>query len=347
MSRMGAAALIDERARLRARDCVRTGVSVSLSRTVHASAAASAPGEQRDCELTSSIRYEDRFVVARDRLAAENHGMINTHIDGLNHFGLDGSWYGDVAAGIDTDDGPSVADWSEAGLITRGIMLDIPAVRQTPWVASGKPVDAADLAAAVELAGVSPEPGDALLLCMGRDQYEAAGHTYGVVSSAASEPRPGIGPSGLHWVADRDPSILAWDMMEASVGQAGTHYLGHLLIWALGLIIVDNCDFHAARAKLARQTTGAALLSIAPLKLPRATGCLVNPLLLFLPEYSLASHAGHSLPVEGCVGLRAWIGQSGEIWCLTCGRWTTRSGSGSAPGTWTRTTARRWRPSAI
>jgi kynurenine formamidase len=280
--RIGAAALIDERARLRARDCVSLGISVSLSRTVSTSASVSSPGEQRAYELTSSVRHEGRFVVARDRLVAENHGMVNTHVDGLNHFGLDGSWHGDVPAEIDMDDGPSVADWSEAGLITRGVMLDIPAVRQTPWVAGGRPVDAADLDASVELGGISPEPGDALLLYMGRDEFEAAGHTYGVVTSDVSEPRPGIGPNGLRWIANRDPSILAWDMMEASDGSEGTHYLGHLLIWALGLIIVDNCDFHAARAKLAQHATRAALLSIAPLKLPQATGCLVNPLLLFL-----------------------------------------------------------------
>ena len=27
----------------------------------------------------------------------------------------------------------------------------------------------------------------------------------------------------------------------------------------------------------------------------------------------------HSQPVEGCVGFAAWIDQSGEICCLTCG----------------------------
>jgi kynurenine formamidase len=280
--RIGAAALIDERVRLRAKDCVSRGISVSVSRTVRASPPVSSASEHRAYELTSSIRHEGRFVVARDRVVTENHGMINTHVDGLNHFGLDGSWHGDVPAEIDMDDGPSIADWSEAGLITRGVMLDIPAVRHTPWVVGGRPVNAADLDAAVELAGISPEPGDALLLYMGRDEYEAAGHNYGVVTSDASEHRPGIGPNGLRWVADQNPSILAWDMMEASDGSEGTHYLGHLLIWALGLIIVDNCDFRAARAQLAQQTIRAALLSIAPLKLPQATGCLVNPLLLFL-----------------------------------------------------------------
>lgn len=278
-SRMGAAALIDETARLRGVAAVSQGRSVSLSRTVGSSTAPTPEDRPSAYALEATQRREGRLVVSRDRLVVDNHGMVNTHIDGLNHFGLDGTWHGGATADPGAEDGPSIADWADAGLMTRGVLLDIPAVRGTPWVAGGEPVGAADLDAAVTLAGVDLEPGDALLLYMGRDAYEAAGNDYGIVEDE-SERRPGIGPDGVRWVAEHRPSILAWDLMEASGEGEGSHYLGHLLIWATGLVVIDNCDHAAARALLAERTPKAGLLSVAPLKLPRATGCLVNPLLL-------------------------------------------------------------------
>jgi kynurenine formamidase len=276
---MGAAALIDTAARLRGVAAVSEGRSVSLSRTIGSSSAPTPEDRPSAYSLEATQRREGRLVVARDRLVVDNHGMVNTHIDGLNHFGFDGTWHGGAPADPDAEDGPSIADWADAGLMTRGVLLDIPAVRGTPWVAGGEPVGAEDLDAAVKLAGVDPAPGDALLLYMGRDAYEAAGNDYGIVGDESGK-RPGIGPDGVRWVAEHRPSILAWDLMEASGEGEGSHYLGHLLIWATGLVVIDNCDHSAARDLLAGRTPKAGLLSVAPLKLPRATGCLVNPLLL-------------------------------------------------------------------
>ena len=54
----------------------------------------------------------------------------------------------------------------------------------------------------------------------------------------------------------------------------------HSLIWAIGLVLIDNCDFGAARAALAAAAKGTGLLVVAPLRIPGGTGCMVNPLLL-------------------------------------------------------------------
>ena len=106
------------------------------------------------------------------------------------------------------------------------------------------PVSGDDLDAAIAAAGVTFEPGDALLLRMGRDAYEAAGHVY--ASSVGDPPPPGIGWSGAEWIADHHASIVGWDFLDSSHPSEPPGAV-HSLIWAIGLVLIDNCDYGAAR----------------------------------------------------------------------------------------------------
>src|SRR6266446_3145490 len=54
--------------------------------------------------------------------------------------------------------------------------LTFPRSGETEWADPAKPVSGEDIDSALAVAGVTFEPGDALLLYMGRDKYEAAGH---------------------------------------------------------------------------------------------------------------------------------------------------------------------------
>jgi kynurenine formamidase len=88
--------------------------------------------------------------------------------------------------------------------------------------------------------------------------------------------RPGLGEGGVRWLSERNVAALLWDFMEASEAP----YLGHLLIWAQGLAVVDNCDFAACRRLVQEKREAAGLLCVSPLRVAGATGCLVNPLLV-------------------------------------------------------------------
>src|SRR5712691_414381 len=54
-----------------------------------------------------------------------------------------------------------------AGIVTRGVFLDIPQVRGVPWLAPDEPVMPEDLDAAEQQAGVRVEAGDILLVRTG------------------------------------------------------------------------------------------------------------------------------------------------------------------------------------
>jgi kynurenine formamidase len=169
----------------------------------------------------------------------------------------------------------SIADWAEHGLVTRGVFLDVAAARGAPWIAPGEPVTNDDLLRAQDRAGVGLEPGDAVLLCMGRDQYEADERPYEALIGG-SAPVPGIGEEGIRWLAEHRPGILLWDFLEASESPL----VAHMLIWAVGLPLVDNCDFRACRDAMKHRRIQTGLVSVAPLRIQLATGCPVNPLLL-------------------------------------------------------------------
>jgi hypothetical protein len=54
----------------------------------------------------------------------------------------------------------------------------------------------------------------------------------------------------------------------------------HLLLWAQGLVLVDNCDLGAASRAMAPRREKTALVMVAPLNIPGGTGSAVNPLMM-------------------------------------------------------------------
>ena len=58
------------------------------------------------------------------------------------------------------------------------------------------------------------------------------------------------------------------------------HASAHVLTWAIGLLLVDNCDFSPLRAALGPGTSVAGALVVAPIVVEGANGVNVNPLIL-------------------------------------------------------------------
>jgi kynurenine formamidase len=263
-SRLGTAALIDDAARARAANAIVSGWPVSLARPIES------PGVEVDVHFV-----DGPVAMGGDRIVVECHGRGNTHLDALNHIGLDGTWYGGWP--VDAADAPTVVDLAAHGLVTRGVVVDVPAVRGTEWVDAQQPVSRADIERALATTGTEVAPGDALLLYMGRDRFEAAGH----VLTGQRDPTtvPGVGRTAAEWIAESGVSILCWDFLDSNHPDE-PFVCVHLLLWAIGLVLVDNCDLSAAAAwsRDAGRTTGT--LVIEPLAVPGGTGSLVHPLLL-------------------------------------------------------------------
>jgi kynurenine formamidase len=266
--RRGTANLIDAAARRRAREAITTADSVSLSRPL--ASGPSVRGDDRPAFALEIFYQEGPIISGSDHLELDCHSHLNTHLDGLNHMGMDGTWYSGWVPG--DPEAPSIAEFASRGLVTRGIHVDIPALRGTGWVDVEHPVTGADIDGALAAKGVEFIAGDALLLDMGRDRWEAEGGAF------SHDGTPGIGIDGASWIAEHGVSLLCWDFLDAfHPDQAFVPV--HMLLWAIGLLLVDNCDFSRLRAALPPDRAAGALV-VAPLDIEGATGNNVNPIVL-------------------------------------------------------------------
>jgi kynurenine formamidase len=265
---VGTVARIDAAARRRGLAAARGDTLLSLARDMPLDD----PANPR-ASLEVRWKHTDAVAISSDVLQFEPHGLSTTHLDALSHFQVEGTLYG----GLDHSTG-SIAQWA-GGILTRAVFLDIPYIRGTPYVDPFTPVNATDLDTALEHAGTTIEPGDALLIYMGRDAYEAAGHTI-LPLSTCPPGRPGIGQDGAQWISRQPLSVLCWDFVDAYLGGDDRTAHVHLLIWAIGLALVDNCNLCHVRQALHDRPTKTAMLTISPLPIPRTTASPVNPLFL-------------------------------------------------------------------
>jgi hypothetical protein len=278
--RLGTANLIDDDARKRAADSVVLGACLSLARPIDLEYQGIRSGITIDISHAQIGAFPNRppFVgpvdVGNDLAHIGAHGQTQTHLDGINHIGRAGRWYSGFS--VTDRDGPSIADIAQHVLFTRGVLVDIPAVRGSDWVDAANPVTGEDIDAALDRQGAEFSAGDALLLYMGRDRFEQAGQSMEVRAGVAT---PGAGAGAARWIAEHDASILAWDFQDAVIDTEPVFQV-HLLIWAIGLQIVDNCDLGAAAEQVRRTGRSTGELIVATPPVPGATGAIVQPLFI-------------------------------------------------------------------
>jgi kynurenine formamidase len=273
--RRGTANLVDAAARARAAACIRTGASVSLARPLRGhdyNSSSERPGFWHETWYRPDT---DGTGWGQDHLVLNSHGLQNTHLDALNHVAVDGTFYG--GRPVDDPDQGSADVLAPDGLVARAVYVDIPGHRGTRW--ADRPVGAADIEEALAAAGIEAEPGDALCLDMGRDQFESAsGHALGGPETD-QDAGGGLSADGARWVAEHGISVLAWDMLDSREAKL-THASAHMLTWAIGLLLLDNCDFAALRAAHGPGTKVAGALVVSLLAVPGSNGVNLNPLVL-------------------------------------------------------------------
>jgi kynurenine formamidase len=221
-------------------------------------------------------RHHGQVVSAYDRVSIECHGTDITHLDALNHFGLESTFY--RTDGDDPADGVDVATLTRTPVVTRAVYLDLVAEIAGDHVEVGAAIGADQLRAALGRSGATLRPGDALLLHMGREEFERSG---GRMAPIAESPdgRPGVSEDGARWLAGQSLSLLAWDLLDAHPHRELALSV-HALIWAKGLVLIDNCSFVTLRAAIEGKSERTGMLVAAPLPVPGATGGAVNPVVI-------------------------------------------------------------------
>ncbi|MFE5769595.1 cyclase family protein [Streptomyces sp. NPDC056485] len=213
----------------------------------------------------------------KDFLAADYHGKAVTHLDALSHVAYGGRLYGGrpareaVGAG-----GARFGSVAALGpLVTKGVLLDLPAVLGTDWLEPGRAVHARDVLAAERALGVTIDEGCAVLLRSGR--FRRSRELGPWDSGAASA---GFHVDAVPLLAGRAVALLGadgdGDLRPSPV--EGVHSPVHALaVAAMGVPLLDNLDLEALSAACAGAGRHEFMIVVAPLNVPGGTGSPVNP----------------------------------------------------------------------
>lgn len=271
---IGAANLMTDAKRQQAAGLVETGTTVSLA---HDLLTEEAEDVREPYVLQMSVNAEAQN--SGDRVEVYFHGISFSHLDGLCHvFYKDTIYNGHDFHDVVTDDGCSMMDTTQMknGLVTRGILVDMPRLKGVPYLEPGTKLYPEDLEAWEEHAGVRFESGDALLLRTGRwARREAVG---------PGGPMSGWDATVMPLMADRDIALLGADSVHEApdtVPGLGFNPIHRFAIVSRGMNLLDNLDLEAAAETAARLNRWEFMLVVAPLRVPGGTGSPVNPLAIF------------------------------------------------------------------
>src|SRR5215469_17060820 len=157
--------LITPEKRKQALKLVKDGFSVSLAHNIDKE---KTPDSPRPLGQEMTL---DAGGHAMDLYTIWYHGSIITHIDALCHYSFEGKLYNGMdRSRINSKDGCPIlgVENQKEGYMTRGILVDIPRMKNIPYMEPGQVVTAADLEAWEKYAGVRIGSGDALFVRTGR-----------------------------------------------------------------------------------------------------------------------------------------------------------------------------------
>jgi kynurenine formamidase len=280
---VGAINLITPQKRAAAAALVRSGRSVSLSREFPKTPA---PGNAYPAQHWMRIIPRGRGGFSADYYGIFYHGVASTHLDALCHtWDEQGMWNGRDPQREITFDGAlfgAVDRWSD-GIITRGVLLDVPRYRGEPHVQQAKPVHGWELEEIATAQGVTLEAGDAVVVYSGREAWQAAhpDRPYGAPFTPGVQERPGLHVSCLPFIRDHDVAVLVWDMMDHMPIGYDIPWSVHAAIFAYGIALLDNALLQPLAEACAQEGRYEFMLMIAPLKVVGGTGSPANPIALF------------------------------------------------------------------
>jgi kynurenine formamidase len=222
-------------------------------------------------------REEPEPTTHTDFIAVDFHGKSVSHLDALSHVAYRRELYGGFRADehIDTAGAHYGSVGSLGPLATRGLLLDLPAVRGVDWLEPGTAVHADDILKAEQQLGFTIGEGDAVLLRSGHQRRRG---TLGAWDSGAAS--AGLHVDAMPLLAERGIALLGGDG-DSDVRPSpvsGVHSPIHVLaVAALGIPLLDNLDLEALAAACANVGRREFMFVVAPLNIPTGTGSPVNP----------------------------------------------------------------------
>jgi len=218
---------------------------------------------------------------AGDNFSVAYHGFAHSHLDAVSHFAYKGKMYNGFPfeLGAGGFDKLGIENIAESGIITRGVLVDLPEFFGVDYVTPGQAITAEDLLAWEKKSGIKIGSGDALFIKTGRWLAVEKLGQWNFVAKAA-----GLHSTVASFLKERDVAVIGCDGV-SDVMPSGVENrfnpLHELVMVGMGMPIFDNMDLRAV-SELARQHQRSTFMLVAaPLKVEGATGSPLNPIAIF------------------------------------------------------------------
>jgi kynurenine formamidase len=274
----------------RAVGLVREGVTISCARTIRYDAGPDSPAPPIHYMVESGEGWASGEKVSnrRNQVSVDFFGMIFhghtiTHLDSLAHFFWEGKMYnGRPAHLVSTSLGATVesVEVAKDGIITRGVLVDVPMIRGTNWVERGEGVMPQDIEEAERRCGFRVEEGDLLMVRTGqlhrRNQEGPVDPAAAGSTACQAACLPLFHQRGIAMIC----SDTGNDVMPPQYNRLSNpiHQVG---IVAMGLWILDNANLEDLAAACQRRNRWEFMMCVGPLRLFNGTGSPLNPIAVF------------------------------------------------------------------
>ncbi|MBI3743061.1 MAG: cyclase family protein [Chloroflexi bacterium] len=157
------------------------------------------------------------------------------------------------------------------GMVTRGVLLDVAALKGKPYLDDEYVITTADLEACCKRQKVALQPGDAAIVRTGWPK------TYAESPEKYNRTQPGLDTESGNWLAERDVCAVGCD--NSAIGARTVKPLPGRNVHALflqdaGIYLIEMMDLE----ELSRDRVNEFLFVMAPLRVMGGTGSAVNPL---------------------------------------------------------------------
>ena len=270
---LGSANLVTDAKRKQAVALVKNGISVSLAHN---------PLTEMADDNPRPFEHKMNPGFTTDTYSVSYHGYAHSHMDALCHFSYKDQVYNGFAkSAVNTEKGCTKLGIQNMknGVVTRGILIDIPRMKSLPYMEPGTPVFVEDLEAWEKQAGVKVSSGDAIFLRTGRWARRAKLGPWTVGRNEA-----GYHASVAPWMKARGVAFVGSDVAQdvlPSLVEGISQPVHTALIAALGIYILDNQDLEALAETAAKLNRWDFLVTFAPVPVTQGTGFPVNAIATF------------------------------------------------------------------
>ncbi|OFW02474.1 MAG: hypothetical protein A3I61_15705 [Acidobacteria bacterium RIFCSPLOWO2_02_FULL_68_18] len=203
-------------------------------------------------------------------------GQVGTQFDGFAHQTHGDSLYNCVKLDdIATRNGFTKLGMENVGaLVTRGVLVDVAALKGVEMLPDTYEITAADLQAALKRQQLTLQPGDAVIV------HTGWGRLWGKENDRYMRANPGLGAAAAEWLAAQDPMLVGADTAPINVTPNSDPQVSNpvhqIMLVVYGIHLLENLRLDELAGARAYEFA----LVVEPLKLVGATGSTVAPIAL-------------------------------------------------------------------